>query len=97
MAPIYRAAVHAAKIFFKTDIDHRQVKGLFSDDDNPDEIYRPYKNIIERFFGTYKAHYKRHKSFSSFDDKPPLIVEGSRGQPIESRAQLIKWISKTDQ
>lgn len=120
MAPIYRAAVHAAKIFFKTDIDHRQVKGLFTDDDNPDEIYRPYKNIIERFFGTYKAHYNRHKSFSSFDgalshitlyqlyfnylkphssfdDKPPLIVEGSRGQPIESWAQLIKWISKTDQ
>lgn len=119
MAPIYRAAVHAAKVFLKTNIDHKQLKGLFANDDNSDEIYRPYKNIIERFFGTYKAHYKRHKSFSSFDgalthitlyqlyfnylkphssfnDKPPLIVEGARGQPIESWAQLIRWITKTD-
>ncbi|RCW50514.1 DDE-type integrase/transposase/recombinase [Halanaerobium sp. MA284_MarDTE_T2] len=119
MAPIYRAAVHAAKAFLKTDVDHRQVKGLFTDDDNSDEVYRPYKNIIERFFGTYKAHYKRHKSFSSFDgalahitlyqlyfnyikphssfdNKAPLVVEDSRGQPIESWAQLIRWINKTD-
>ena len=119
MAPIYRAAVHAGKAFLKTNIDHKELKGLFTDDDNSDEIYRPYKNIIERFFGTYKAHYKRHKSFSSFDgalahitlyqlyfnylkphssfdDKPPLIVEGSRGQPINSWAQLIRWINKAD-
>ena len=119
MAPIYRTAVHAAKAFLKTDVDHRQVKGLFTDDDNSDEVYRPYKNIIERFFGTYKAHYKRHKSFSSFDgalahitlyqlyfnyikphssfdNKAPLVVEDSRGQPINSWAQLIKWINKTD-
>ncbi|HKL41162.1 MAG TPA: DDE-type integrase/transposase/recombinase [Clostridia bacterium] len=119
MAPIYSAAIHAAKIFFGNNIEHKQVKGLFTDDENSDELYRPYKNIIERFFGTYKAHYNRHKSFSSldgaiahatlyqlyfnylkphstFDDKPPLVVENSRGQPIESWAQLIKWINKSD-
>ena len=67
MAPVYEVAVHASKIFFDSDIDHKQVKGLFTDDENSDEDYRPYKNTIERFFGTYKAHYKRHKSFSSFD------------------------------
>ena len=115
MAPIYRVAVHACKVFLNTEIKHKQVKGLFKNDDNP-EVYRPYKNIIERFFGTYKAHYKRHKSFSSFDgalahitlfqlyfnylkphssfdDKPPLIVKDSRGQPIESWSQLLNWIS----
>jgi len=32
MAPIYRAAIHAAKIFFRNDIEHKQVKGLFTDD-----------------------------------------------------------------
>lgn len=107
MAPIYRVAVHACKVFLNAEIEHNQVKGLFTDDDNSDELYRPYKNIIERFFGTYKAHYKRHKSFSSFDgalahitlfqlyfnylkphssydDKPPLVIKDSRGQPIES-------------
>ncbi len=63
MAPIYNVAVHACKIFFDTELNHKQVKGLFTDDENSDEDYRPYKNTIERFFGTYKAHYKRHKSF----------------------------------
>jgi len=118
MAPIYRAAVHASKVFFKTSIDHKQLKGLFSNNSS-DEIYRPYKNIIERFFGTYKAHYKRHKSFSSFDGalahitlyqlyfnylKPhssfnnnaPLVIEDSRGHPINCWAQLISWINKAD-
>jgi transposase-like protein len=54
MAPIYRAAVHALKIFLKADIDHRQVKGLFTDN-NSDEVYRPYK-----------AHYKRHSLCQAF-------------------------------
>ena len=29
--------------------------------------YRPYKNRLERLFGSYKAHYRRHKSFCSFE------------------------------
>lgn len=67
MSTIYGVSVHVAKAFLKTDINHKQIKGLFTNDPNSNEIYRPYKNIIERFFGIYKAYYKRHKNFNSFD------------------------------
>ena len=67
MAPIYKVAVHSVKAIWELEIDHKSVKGLFANDTQSDEKYRAYKNIIERFFGTYKAHYKRHKSFSSFE------------------------------
>ncbi|WP_205665751.1 integrase core domain-containing protein [Anoxybacter fermentans] len=48
---------------------HHQIKGLFPYGivDYSNKVYRPYKNIVKRFFGTYKSHYKRHKSFSSFE------------------------------
>ncbi|WP_164730864.1 DDE-type integrase/transposase/recombinase [Anoxybacter fermentans] len=68
-ALIYEVAVHAAKVFLNANIDHHQIKGLFPYGivDYSNEVYRPYKNIVERFFGTYKSYYKRHKSFSSFE------------------------------
>ena len=121
-APIYDVAVHASRAFLNASIDHKQIKGLFPDDQANDivEAYRPYKNTIERLFGTYKAHYKRHKSFSSYDgalshailfqlyfnylkphssfnDQPPLQIQDKSGQPVETWAQLIRWIlTQTD-
>ncbi|MEQ6359710.1 DDE-type integrase/transposase/recombinase [Thermoanaerobacter thermohydrosulfuricus] len=64
-APIYNIAVHADHVFFGVNIRHRHVLGLTSSGDW--DTYRPFKNRLERFFGSYKAHYKRHKSFSSFE------------------------------
>jgi hypothetical protein len=64
-ATIYDIAVQAAYSFFGISIRHRPVIGFTPNGDW--HTYRPYKNRLERLFGSYKAHYKRHKSFGSFD------------------------------
>jgi transposase-like protein len=66
-APIYDVAVHSASVFFGASIRHRPVLGISPLPEGDPHTYRPYKNRIERLFGSYKAHYKRHKSFSSFE------------------------------
>lgn len=66
-APIYDVAAQAASVFFNAKIRHRPVKGLTPPPQGDNHTYRPYKNRMERLFGSYKAHYKRHKSFSSFE------------------------------
>jgi transposase-like protein/rubredoxin len=66
-APIYEVAVHAASVFFNASIRHRPVLGISPPPEGDPHTYRPYKNRMERLFGSYKAHYKRHKSFSSFE------------------------------
>lgn len=66
-APIYEVAVHAACAFFNASIRHRPILGISPPPEGDPHTYRPYKNRIERLFGTYKAHYRRHKSFSSFE------------------------------
>lgn len=66
-APIYDVAVHFASVFFGANIRHRPVLGISPPPGGDSHTYRPYKNRLERLFGSYKAHYKRHKSFSSFE------------------------------
>ncbi|MGB9813158.1 MAG: IS6 family transposase [Thermovenabulum sp.] len=66
-APIYEVAVYSASVFFNASIRHRPVLGISIPPGGDPHTYRPYKNRIERLFGSYKAHYKRHKSFSSFE------------------------------
>ena len=66
-APIYDVAVYSASVFFNASIRHRPVLGISIPPGGDPHTYRPYKNRIERLFGSYKAHYKRHKSFSSFE------------------------------
>ena len=66
-APIYTVAVHVASVFFGATIRHRPVLGISPPPEGDPHTYRPYKNRLERLFGSYKAHYKRHKSFCSFE------------------------------
>ncbi|MDI3534633.1 MAG: hypothetical protein PWQ82_998, partial [Thermosediminibacterales bacterium] len=66
-APIYKVAVQAASVFFDARIRHRPVLGISPPPEGDSHTYRRYKNRIERLFGSYKAHYKRHKSFGSFE------------------------------
>lgn len=66
-APIYDVAVYSASVFFNASIRHRSVLGISIPPGGDPHTYRPYKNRMERLFGSYKAHYKRHKSFSSFE------------------------------
>lgn len=66
-APIYNVAVNYLKFFLKREVKHRQVKGLTDPENGPKNPYRKYKNLVERYFGTYKSHYKRLKSFQSIE------------------------------
>jgi len=65
-APIYRIAIEYLRARRLTSLSqHHVVIGLEKTTDEPQGA-RQTKNRLERLFGTYKAHYKRHKSFQTF-------------------------------
>jgi len=65
-APIYTVAVaYWQGLQGVKNLTHKVVRGLETLEDDPPGTRR-YKNRVERLFGSYKAHYKRHKSFQTF-------------------------------
>jgi transposase-like protein len=65
-ASIYPIAVQYLQATNLANISqHQVVLGLEKTPDDPPGARR-FKNRVERLFGSYKAHYKRHKSFQSY-------------------------------
>lgn len=71
--PAYQSAVHFLNQNQTLTINHKQVIGL-QNLDSASEEFRPFKQLIERLFRTYKFHIKAVYGFKDFNGAVALTV-----------------------